>query len=120
LSKIGTNNSSDQFIQFILSSFKLIQFSSVRYKSISSVKLVIVQSVQLSLVQYERRYNEFHSERTKHVEVKWNFINDAIKRDDILVKYISSEEQQADIFTKALQREQFIKLRDNLMYSEQA
>ena len=43
----------------------------------------------------------FHS-RTRHIAVKYHFIKEAISDDEVQLMYCKSEEQIADIFTKAL------------------
>ena len=43
----------------------------------------------------------FHS-RTRHIAVKYHFIKEAISEDEVQLMYCKSEEQIADIFTKAL------------------
>ena len=55
------------------------------------------------------------SERTKHVDVKYHFITDEIAKGAVKVKWVPSEEQQADIFTKALAAPVFELLRGQLM-----
>ncbi|KAH8415431.1 hypothetical protein KR222_010063, partial [Zaprionus bogoriensis] len=45
----------------------------------------------------------FHS-RTKHVDIRHHFIRDLIKAEEVNIKYVSTEEMQADVLTKALTR----------------
>jgi hypothetical protein len=59
--------------------------------------------------------NGIKNERTKHIDVKYNFIVDEITLGNIKSQWISTTEQQADIFTKPLSRELFIKFRSQLM-----
>ncbi|NBR24255.1 MAG: Ty1/Copia family ribonuclease HI [Micrococcales bacterium] len=47
----------------------------------------------------------FHS-RTKHIELRYFFIRDLVQEGKIAVKHISTSANLADIFTKALRREQ--------------
>jgi len=54
-------------------------------------------------------------ERTKHVDIKHKFITENIECNAIKVSYIRSEDQQADILTKALQKPIFVKHRESLM-----
>lgn len=55
----------------------------------------------------------FHK-RTKHVDAKYHFIRELIKNDEIVLKHCRSQEQFADIFTKALACESFVYLKNYL------
>ena len=55
----------------------------------------------------------FH-QRSKHIKRKFHFIRDAIQEGTIDLQYCKSEEQLADIFTKALAKDRFCALRDKL------
>ena len=43
----------------------------------------------------------FH-DRSKHIEIKYHFIRDYVQKGTVKLEYISTNEQVADIFTKAL------------------
>jgi len=51
----------------------------------------------------------FHG-RTKHINVKFHFIRDLIKKGDVELIYCGTKEQLADIMTKPLKLEDFVKL----------
>ncbi|GAA0186354.1 hypothetical protein LIER_33642 [Lithospermum erythrorhizon] len=51
----------------------------------------------------------FH-ERTKHIKVNCHYIRDALQDGIISTLYVSTNEQLADIFTKALSKQKFIYL----------
>jgi hypothetical protein len=55
------------------------------------------------------------SERTKHIDIKYHFITEQLNLDVIKLLWIKSEDQQADILTKALGKNQFIKFRNMLL-----
>ena len=55
----------------------------------------------------------FH-ECTKHVEVYFYFIIQLVKDGSIKLQYCPTEDQIADILTKALGREKYVKFQDKL------
>lgn len=55
----------------------------------------------------------FHG-KSKHIDVKFHFLRDLVNEGSVLLKYCKSEEQLADIMTKPIKMEQFLKLRDML------
>ena len=55
----------------------------------------------------------FH-DRSKHIEIRYHFIRDYIQRGAVKLQYISTDEQVADILTKALQKGKFVFFRDKL------
>jgi len=59
--------------------------------------------------------NGIKGERTKHVDVKYFFVTQTVESGDVVLKWIPTQQQQADIFTKALSAPVFIKLRKDLM-----
>ena len=54
---------------------------------------------------------QFHG-RAKHIDIKYHFIREQVNCGNVQLKYCPTGEMTADIFTKALSREQFCKLRD--------
>jgi hypothetical protein len=56
----------------------------------------------------------FHA-RTKHVEVDHHFIREKVVNKDIQLHHISTDDQLADILTKALSSPRFLFLRTKLM-----
>ena len=55
----------------------------------------------------------FHA-RTKHIEIDLHFVRDKAQSGGLTVKFISTKDQIADIFTKLLVFSRFASLRDNL------
>jgi hypothetical protein len=55
----------------------------------------------------------FH-DRSKHIEIKYHFIQDMVQKGAVKLQYISTDEQIADILTKPLSREKFVYFRDKL------
>jgi hypothetical protein len=56
----------------------------------------------------------FHA-RTKHIEVDYHFVCENVVRRDIVVKFVSTKDQLADILTKSLAFSSFTGLCDNLL-----
>lgn len=56
----------------------------------------------------------YETKRSKHIDVKYHFIKDLVSSKKIEVEYISTENQVADILTKALCVNKFISFRDAL------
>ena len=51
--------------------------------------------------------NKFHA-RTKHIDLRYHFIREAVENGKIKMNYIPTSENVADIFTKPLPRPKFI------------
>ena len=50
--------------------------------------------------------NKFHA-RTKHIDIRYHFIREAVEDGKISVKYIPTDDNTADIFTKPLSKPKF-------------
>jgi hypothetical protein len=52
----------------------------------------------------------FH-DRSKHIDIRYHFIRDCVQRGVVRLDYIQTDEQMADIFTKALNSQKFEKFK---------
>ena len=52
--------------------------------------------------------------RTKHIDVRHHFIRDHVLNNDVVLEFIDTKHQLADIFTKALNEDQFEFIRREL------
>ena len=59
--------------------------------------------------------NDIKSERTKHIDIKYHFVQDEISSGKLRLEWIPTEEQVADILTKALGGPAHKELRDKLI-----
>ena len=67
--------------------------------------------------------NPIQHSRVKHIEVRHHFLRDYVQRKMVVLQFIETELQWADIFTKPLSEERFQKIRRNLnmvMLSDQS
>ena len=55
----------------------------------------------------------FH-QRSKHIDIRYHFLRDQVGKNMIKLEYCRSKDQIADILTKPLRIDDFIKLRDLL------
>ena len=55
--------------------------------------------------------NPVQHSKTKHIEVRYHFIRDLVERKIVCLEYIPTERQNADVFTKPLDRSKFETLR---------
>jgi len=58
--------------------------------------------------------NPFLHQRSKHIDIRYHFLRDQVEKNMIKLEYCRSEDQIANIFTKPLKIDAFIKLRDLL------
>ena len=59
--------------------------------------------------------NPLSSSNSKHINVRYHFLRELVGQGGLCVKYLRTEDQHADIPTKAIARESFEKHRDVLL-----
>ena len=55
------------------------------------------------------------SGRSKHIDVQYQFVRDRFQRGDLVVNFVSSRDQAADMFTKQLSGPEFRRHRNAIM-----
>ena len=55
------------------------------------------------------------SKRTKHINTRFFFVHDRIEKGEVILHYTPSELMVADFFTKPLQGNLFLRMRDKLL-----
>ena len=78
--------------------------------------LVVIYCDNMSSIQLARN-PVFHA-RTKHIEVHYHFVREKVLVGEIDLAYVSTHEQIADIFTKALGAEKLQMFRSLLGVAE--
>ena len=61
-----------------------------------------------------------YSGRTKHIDVRLQYVRDQVRRLVLELRYIDTKDQLADLLTKGLSRDDFCKLRDRTLCRELA
>lgn len=61
----------------------------------------------------------FH-DRSKHIEMQYHYLRDMVQKGSILLQYIQTKEQIADVFTKPLHAVKFVYFQDKLGMAENA
>ena len=54
--------------------------------------------------------NPIQHSRTKHIEIRHHFIRDHVQNGDILIDFVCTDDNLADLFTKPLNADRFRKL----------
>ena len=73
-----------------------------------NTKLLTVMCNNLGAISLAKN-NKFHS-RTKHIDLRYHFMHEAMEEGKITLKYVPSQENIADIFTKSLAKVRFTEL----------
>ncbi|CAB75469.1 copia-type reverse transcriptase-like protein [Arabidopsis thaliana] len=106
----------------------------LHYSTTSDYKLVVCHAIwlrnllkELSLPQEEPTKifvdnksaialakNPVFHDRSKHIDTRYHYIRECVSKKDVQLEYVKTHDQVADIFTKPLKREDFIKMRSLL------
>ena len=78
-----------------------------RKKENDEVKIRIYEDNQSAI---KTANDEIHNERSKHIDIRYHFIRERIKRKEIEIKYLKTEDMIADILTKGLDKMKIQKL----------
>ena len=58
--------------------------------------------------------NTGHHNRSKHIDTRYHFIRECVEEKKIEISFVRTEDQLADMFTKALGRQKFQEMRDRI------
>ena len=81
--------------------------------SSSTAKIPILLSDNKAAIALAK--NDVLHNRSKHIDIKHHFIREQLDAGSIILQWISSADQLADVFTKALPARIFSPLRDRLV-----
>jgi hypothetical protein len=76
-----------------------------------AVEPAILHQDNQSAILLEKNGKASSSKRTRHINIRYYFIADRIKKGEVTIEYCPTEEMVGDFFTKPLQSALFYKLR---------
>ena len=76
------------------------------------IKYTTVLQDNKSSILLEKNGKFSSTKNTRHISIRYFFITDRVKNEDIQIEYCPTEDMIADFFTKPLQGSQFRKLRN--------
>jgi hypothetical protein len=59
--------------------------------------------------------NDVMKDKSKHIDIKYHFIREAVKEKRVEMKWVSTKQQLADILTKGVKEADFTRIRDVIM-----
>lgn len=80
--------------------------SQITSKSVGPVVLCIDNRSAIDLAK-----NPVFHGRSKHIDVRYHFIRECVERGEVILKHVKTNEQRADILTKALVKNKFEDMR---------
>ena len=72
-----------------------------------TIELVVISCDSQIAITYIKD-PKFHA-KTKHIDIKYNFIKDMVTRKEVKVKYITTQEMVIDLFTKPTPKEAYFR-----------
>ena len=80
-----------------------------------NAKDTILYQDNKSEILLEKNGNNSSSKRTKHIVIRYYFIADRVKADELDIEYCPTGDMVSDYFTKPLQGKKFTKFRKKIM-----
>ena len=63
---------------------------------------------------FEISQNPVYHRQTKHIEVRYHFIRNCVEENKVMLKYVRTDDQLADLFTKLLGITKFLEFREKI------
>ncbi len=79
---------------------------------VASVEPVVIYEDNQGCIAMAK--NPVNHERTKHIDIRYNFVRERVEDKTVVVKYLETTEMLADILTKGLSRDQHRKLCEDI------
>ena len=87
--------------------FRLIR--ELTRDEVSTAKLMVDNQSAITMSK-----NTGHHNRTKHIDTRYHFIRECVEDKRIETSFVRTEDQLADMFTKALGRQKFQEMRERI------
>ena len=71
------------------------------------IKPVVINYDSQTTITYTKD-PKFHA-KTKHINIKYNFVKDTMARKEVNVKYIATQEMVSDLFSKPIHKEAYFR-----------
>jgi hypothetical protein len=59
--------------------------------------------------------NPVEHKRTKHIDIRYHFTRERVESGDVVLEYVTTEDQLADLMTKPLMKHRVTNLRERIM-----
>lgn len=82
-------------------------FNSEKYSDKSEIMCVLYMD-NIGAIEMTKSFE--NSKRAKHIDIKIHFIKDLTNKGELVVQYVQSDHNLADIFTKSLSQDKFINI----------
>ena len=83
--------------------------SELTSNGVSTARLMVDNQSAITLSK-----NTGHHNRSKHIDTHYHFIRECVEEKKIEISFVRTEDQLADMFTKALGRQKFQEMRDRI------
>jgi hypothetical protein len=103
-------------VKWIISWFS--EFSEITNHVITLILPVTIMIDSTAAIQIAS--NESHHNKTKHINLRYHFVKDEIYTGNIILKWVDTKEQLADLLTKKLSSAVHINLTNQLLFSPPA
>ena len=91
-----------------------IAADDARYGEAFDAFFSLIKTLAFEDLGLNRLTTETYASRTKHIDVRYHFVRERIEREELALEYVQSKSNTADVFTKGLERELFVRHRGGM------
>lgn len=108
---VATSSSEAEYVALSAAASEAIWLTGILEDLNITVKPVVIHEDNRGCIGMAKNRE---TKRSKHIDVKHHFIRDHVEEGRLLIEPVSTQDQLADVFTKALDTSRFQELRRNL------